>query len=165
MSANAAPKSFDVDGKVDPSLWFVHYKGKITAPFTGRFRFIGRADNLIAVRFDGKNVLVNGLGMKVFDGAFPGVKLWPNEKHTSMSDWISVTLGQTYEMEVALSEWGGQFFAVLFVEEEHPQKPYPQGTLPVFQAKRDVDILPYGAKDRWRVPVPAPKNTLIFQSK
>jgi len=53
---------------------------------------------------------------------------------------------------------------VLFVEEEHPKAPYPKGTLPVFQARRDLDFMPYGS-DRWKVPVPAPKNTLIFVAK
>jgi len=166
MDANKAPEAFEVAGKVQPTLWFVHYKGKLVAPFTGRFRFIGRGDNLIAVRFNGKNVLVNALGGKQFDRSFPGMQFWPGDKHrnTTMSDWITITVGETCDMEVALSEWGGKFEAVLFVEEEHPKAPYPQGTLPVFQARRDLDFMPYGS-DRWKVPVPAPKNTLIFVAK
>jgi len=166
MDANEAPAAFNVAGKVKPTLWFVHYKGRVVAPFTGRFRFIGRSDNLMAVRFDGKNVLVNTLRSPTFNADFPGMQRWSGDRQndTSVSDWISVTLGQTYDMEVALSEWGGKFEAVLFVEEEHPQKPYPPGTLPVFQARRDMDFIPYGS-DRWKVPVPAPKNTLIFQAK
>jgi len=88
-------------------FWLVHYKGKLVAPFTGRFRFIGRGDNLIAVRFNGKNVLVNALGGKQFDRSFPGMQFWPGDKHrnTTMSDWITITVGETCDMEVALSEW------------------------------------------------------------
>ena len=43
-----------------PSAWLAVYRGRVIAPKTGKFRFIGMADDFIAVRFDSKTVLEAG---------------------------------------------------------------------------------------------------------
>lgn len=43
-----------------PGGWCVVYRGKVRAPKTGKFRFIGTGDDYIAVRFDRKLVLSAG---------------------------------------------------------------------------------------------------------
>ncbi|MBR5895240.1 MAG: hypothetical protein IKZ13_06845 [Akkermansia sp.] len=43
-----------------PSGWCVVYRGKVRAPKTGKFRFIGMGDDCIAVRFNRKLVLEGG---------------------------------------------------------------------------------------------------------
>ncbi len=58
--ATCAPYAFQVEKKVDPSGWCVIYRGKVRAPKTGRFRFVGAGDDLVAVRFDKKLVLEAG---------------------------------------------------------------------------------------------------------
>ena len=66
--ANYAPLAFGV-GNADkpvsqweckPSAWVAVYRGKVLAPVTGKFRFIGTGDDFLAVRFGGKTVLDAG---------------------------------------------------------------------------------------------------------
>ena len=44
----------------EPSAWLSVYRGKVIAPKTGKFRFIGTGDDFLAVRFNGKTVLEAG---------------------------------------------------------------------------------------------------------
>jgi hypothetical protein len=60
MSAGEAPKAFNAEKEVQPSRWVVVYKGVVIAPRTGRFRFVGSADDMLAVRFAGKMALDGG---------------------------------------------------------------------------------------------------------
>jgi hypothetical protein len=163
MDANKAPEAFGQGGKIAPVLWFIHYKGKVIPQFSGRFRFIGRGDNLLAVRFDGLNVLVDTLSGHRFEKLFPGVKSYELEpQSSSASRWIEVSKGKSYDMEVALSEWGGLFQALLFVEREQPESSYPKGKLPVFQLNLEVPILPLGG-NRQQIPAPLPMTTPLFK--
>ncbi|MBE6420277.1 MAG: hypothetical protein E7031_09120 [Akkermansiaceae bacterium] len=43
-----------------PSAWLAVYRGRVIAPKTGKFRFIGTGDDLLAVRFNGETVLEAG---------------------------------------------------------------------------------------------------------
>ena len=43
-----------------PSAWLAVYRGRVIAPKTGKFRFIGTGDDFFAVRFDRKTVLDAG---------------------------------------------------------------------------------------------------------
>ncbi len=58
--ATCAPYAFKVSEKVQPSGWCVVYRGKVRAPKTGRFRFVGGGDDLVAVNFNKKTVLESG---------------------------------------------------------------------------------------------------------
>ncbi len=57
MSANAAPKAFDVADQVKPSYWICVYRGQIVAPEDGKFRFWGLADDVLVVRVNRRLVL------------------------------------------------------------------------------------------------------------
>ncbi len=46
--------------KVQPSDWVVIYRGVVTAPKSGTFRFVGMGDDVIMVRFNNKLVLESG---------------------------------------------------------------------------------------------------------
>ena len=43
-----------------PNAWLIVYRGRVIAPRTGKFRFIGTGDVYLGVRFNGKNVLEAG---------------------------------------------------------------------------------------------------------
>ena len=59
-AATEAPKAFKCEGKVKDSRWCAIYRGKVAAPKSGTFRFVGAGDDAIVVRFDGKNVFDYG---------------------------------------------------------------------------------------------------------
>lgn len=58
--ASAAPKAYRCDDKVKPSRWAAIYRGRVIAPKTGRYRFVGLADDALVVRFNNENVLDYG---------------------------------------------------------------------------------------------------------
>lgn len=49
--ASYAPVAFKCQDKCKPSAWAVVYRGKVKAPKTGWFRFVGTGDDVLAVRF------------------------------------------------------------------------------------------------------------------
>ncbi len=56
--AKYGPLAFQCDPKkVKPSAWVAIYRGKVRAPKSGKFRFIGTGDDLLCVRFAKKMVL------------------------------------------------------------------------------------------------------------
>lgn len=59
-SANDAPKAYGCEDKVKPSRWIAIYRGKVRAPKSGTFRFVGAGDDVIAVRFNNQNVFDYG---------------------------------------------------------------------------------------------------------
>ncbi|MEK0446980.1 MAG: hypothetical protein RLZZ399_2301 [Verrucomicrobiota bacterium] len=156
LSAVEAPKAFGVADEVKPSLWVVHYQGKVAAPKSGTFRFRGSAADWMIVRFDGKPAYDGGLDGSVFE-------LDP-ETHQSKSRWISLSAGKTYDMEVLIGTYPGSVvYASLFMEEK--DRPYEKDTrgepiLPLFQiGKTDP---PQIAADAKHAP-PFAKEPVIFQ--
>ncbi len=146
--AEYAPHAFNCADKVKPSAWAVIYRGKIVAPKTGKFRFVGIADDVIAVRFNRKMVLeagwsiptVNqsnrGLGTEkgyyadVAAGKYadkkdyqflqvPGVGNWNSQVGgLTAGNVFSVREGQTYPIEIFISEIpGGAFGFALLIED------------------------------------------------
>jgi hypothetical protein len=60
ISADAAPKAFGCDEAVKGRCWIALYRGSVIAPKTGKFRFVGAADDLIVVRFNKRNQFEHG---------------------------------------------------------------------------------------------------------
>ncbi len=60
IPAQEAPKAFRCEDEVKPSTWVAIYGGSVVAPRTGKFRFVGSADDILAVRFNGERVFDYG---------------------------------------------------------------------------------------------------------
>ncbi|MDR0535478.1 MAG: hypothetical protein LBG65_03885 [Puniceicoccales bacterium] len=131
MSAEAAPKSFKADGMAG-KRWIAHYKGSVVAPFSGKMRFVGMADDWITVRWGKKNLLVAGYPAS-HTGSYVSGTPRKGAKPPAMPDgvgdsfpygfrrpnfqtgpWFNVSKGSTYEIEIAIGETpGGEFCATL----------------------------------------------------
>ena len=145
IDAAKAPAAFSVEKEVKPSHWVIHYKGNVIAPRDGKFRFVGRGDNLLAVRFDGKNAFVQSPQRELTVSEFPGVTFDAKEA-VAKGAWFQVERGKTYPIEILLAKIPqGLFSSLLMIEEENPMTPYPKRTFkpefpayPVFQVKKGV---------------------------
>ena len=60
IAASEAPKAYLCEREVKPAAWVCIYSGNVVAPFTGKFRFVGAADDVMFVRFNKEIVLDYG---------------------------------------------------------------------------------------------------------
>ena len=130
MNADQGPLAFGLGGRVQPKMWTVHYKGNVVPTESGTFRFVGFADDIMVVRFNGRVVLdcgstnPSGHGPQSFY-ATAGVQLDPKMgwyKGLGRGEPFQVTGGESYPMEVLIGEWpGGDFKAWLMIEKDGVQ--------------------------------------------
>ncbi|MDR2863624.1 MAG: hypothetical protein LBV54_07115 [Puniceicoccales bacterium] len=146
-NAGEAPAAFEAAG-VEASRWMVHYKGTVSAPFTGKFRFAGTADDWITVRWQNQLVLDSGydiMGTPTASkskgkSAPPKVArsgdtfvMFPGRPPMQTSQWLDVRQGSSYQIEIAMGETpGGEFYAVLAYE-----KASEKGKLYLFRMSPD----------------------------
>ncbi len=144
IDANEAPKAFGVGNIVAPRMWPVHYKGQVTAPEDGTYRFVGFADNVMAVAVNSQTVLVSYIrgssvpcqwtknNPKARSNAFLNFREPPFD-----GDWIDFKKGQPVDLDIILGERpGGGFCAFLMIEkkgETYKKSKSGKPILPVFQ--------------------------------
>ncbi len=74
--ARYGPRAYQCDPRrVHPSAWVAIYRGRVKAPKSGKFRFVGAGDDLLCVRFNKKTVLEVGW-------AIPSVHTDARDSHT-----------------------------------------------------------------------------------
>jgi hypothetical protein len=146
INADSAPKAFGAGRNIKPSRWVIHYKGQVSPPENGTYRFCGAADDVIAAAVDGRTVLLKPLHAPV-DRTFPKTG-WRRDKdgpeegiRASTSrlyngNWIEMKADQVYDLDVLIGERpGGQFYAFLMIEKKggsyETDKDGP--VLPIFQ--------------------------------
>lgn len=145
IDAKLAPAAFQVEKEVAPERWVAHYKGKVIAPESGTFHFVGGGDDVLFVKFNGRTVL-NGccaeLGGDEQDKKL-GVKSegryhygWTNYPLTK-GDNFRAEAGQSYSVEILIGEWpGGRSHFVLLLEKEggtYEKESHGSPILPVFR--------------------------------
>src|SRR5690606_12222070 len=121
MSAAAAPEAFGLTGIVRPSKWIVIYKAQVSPPADGVYRFVGIADDVLAVAVNGKTVLVSHFG------ATPDHSRWqepsPEEAipvwagRMKRGNWFEAKKGEPIDLDVLVGEIPGNLFgAWLLIE-------------------------------------------------
>jgi hypothetical protein len=147
MNANLAPKAFGAEKMVKPSRWIIHYKGQISAPETGTYRFWGIADDVMAAAVNGKTVLVGNRR----DTRLPKtLATWhPSERdgaylgdgNLRAGDWMTLKAGEIFDLDVIIGERpGGLFNAFLMVEKQGASYEPDRGGHPIFPI---LQIAPY----------------------
>ncbi len=139
MPADAGPKAFGLENRVQPSRWLVHYKARVSPPRPGTFHFVGGGDDVLCVRFNGRLVLERNWSThsgwkseRNYDFGFSSI---PNG--FAKGDAIRVLEGEWYEVEILIGEQpGGLVFACLLMEEdgaEYERDARGNPILPVFR--------------------------------
>ena len=142
------PKKPESQWECKPAAWLAVYRGKVVAPKTGKFRFIGTGDDFFAVRFNRKTVLEAGYRAPTFfDKANPtgcfisepakraeflkkrkgyemitsitGCQKWNGEIGGLVAGAeFSVREGEEYPIEIAISEIPGGYFGFVLFIED-----------------------------------------------
>jgi len=142
MPSDAATKEFGVEKVCKGRHWIIHYTANVVPPKDGTFRFVGNADDILMVRWNGKTVLDGNLPNQSMDltvntenkifppGASSRTGPWLNA-----GTWIPMRKGEAVPMEVILGENpGGRFYAYLLIEEKGVQ--YEKGVYSLFQVQK-----------------------------
>ncbi len=138
--ASYAPVAYRCADRVAPKAWVAVYRGKVRAPKSGKFRFVGTGDDVLAVRFNRKTVLeagwcipsrndgtigsiMNEAGKKYHDEItrreenpvtyyqYPEIPKWNRELGgLTAGDVFEVKEGNTYPIEILISEVPGGAF-------------------------------------------------------
>lgn len=142
LNAESAPKAFGVEGVVKPRSWVVHYKGQVAPPADGTYRFVGAADDMLAVAVNRRVVLVGNLPSTKFarldwkPAADPGPRpaAHPGAVY---GDWIELSADRPVDIDILVGERpGGIFNALLLYEkkgEAYPRNGKGEIVLPLFQ--------------------------------
>lgn len=158
--ASYGPEAFQCneqeDGrKVAPSGWVVVYRGVVTAPESGFFRFVGMGDDTLMVRFNNKLVLEAGWSIPTRGDMVLGTKRTYQEEMISNKNkrafyqykqtphWnrvlggipagevFKVKKGEKYPIEILVSEIpGNEFGFCLLVEKVKSPGTAPRGIVP-----------------------------------
>ena len=143
MDAGLAPKAFGAEKTVKPSEWIIHYKGEVSPPSPGTYRFWGAADDVLAVAVNGKTELVccrpdthvpnDGWTQKSTE-IVPGSE---GDDPLRPGDWFTLAAGDIMDLDVIIGERpGGAFNAYLLIEkqgENYAKDAQGHLILPIFQ--------------------------------
>lgn len=142
ISADEAPKAFNLADKVKGRRWVVVYRGRVIPPQDGRYRFVGFADDTLIVRFNGRLVLDGGLvgatgDNKAREKDFYQQEGMPGVFHTYWGDTVTVKAGTSYSIDIMIGERpGGSFAASLLLEkigEQYEKDSKGAPKLPIFK--------------------------------
>jgi hypothetical protein len=141
LNADMAPQAFGVQKYVEGTRWVALYKGQVSPPEPGTYRFWGIADDIMAVAVNGKTVLV---------GQRPDMKLpktnWQASERDGAhagdgelrpGDWITIKAGDIIDLDIMVGDRpGGVFNVFMMVEKqggtyESDHRGHP--ILPIFQ--------------------------------
>lgn len=122
MPDEEAGKAFN-EPATGPGMWIAHYTGTVNPPVSGKFRFVGWGDNLLAVRLGSKVVLdASDIGyLKSRDNRQGRGKVsFPKKGDTPLlaGSWFEITAGSSLKMDVILGDEGGIYCAGLLLEQE-----------------------------------------------
>ena len=129
-----ALKAFGVEKEVKPEHFVIHYKGYVTAPKSGTFRFraVGSGSGLF-IRFNEKNVFASRDLSSIYNVtsfAFKNTDLPTDLKHTTLGlqagPWMQVQANQRYPIEVLMDCNNTHFYECIMIEDRTPDTPYPR---------------------------------------
>ena len=161
VQSTEAPEKFGVSRNIEAARWIAIYRGKIVYTNDITFRFVGRGDDFMFVRFGGKVVLNASHGD---DNAI--VRSFENCQSSSVDnrkwkcgpgrmrvgDWVTLKANEPKELEILIAESpGGIFMAMLMVQVQgvdYPKSERGNPILPMFRTaptpQHLIDEINYG---------------------
>lgn len=123
MPADGGPKAFGQEKFVAPKFWLIRYRGRVSPPSGGSWRFWGYAGEVCAVAINGKTVLVaNHVDVKTPRTNWKSAEA-PGQPAGSgrlvAGDWVDLRAGGFVDIDILIGErGGGTFDCFLLVEKK-----------------------------------------------
>lgn len=128
--AEEGPSFFNAEKEIQPRGWIAHYRGIVTVPKSGTYRFSGGGDDFVHVMINGKTVFNYYQTLESLDPKAKGYKPGqPTARRKApftranwwirYGDWVELKAGQQIKLDIAVGETpGGQVGFLLQLEEE-----------------------------------------------
>jgi hypothetical protein len=142
--AAKGPEYFGAKDTIKPSGWIAVYRGRLSAPESGRYRFRGASDDYMVALVNNRRNLVAcwpGLHETVADGFREGKQNGSNKSPLGSASlhcgkWIDLKAGEPFDFTLAIGERpGGMVGFILEIEkEDETYRTAPDGRkiLPLF---------------------------------
>ena len=138
--SSLVPSFFD-EPDIPGAYWMTLYKGKLVSKEGMTFRFMGWGDGSMAVRVDGKIVVMSGWLAEegeFWQSSSVDDRRWQvSNGYWAAGDWITLEPGKPLDMEVLFAEGGGLGALYLAVQQkgvEYPHRPNrPEPIFPAFK--------------------------------
>lgn len=98
------PKKPESQWECKPAAWIAVYRGRVIAPKSGKFRFIGTGDDFFAVRFNRKTVLEAGYRIATYYDKKNPNRCWISGDPAKREAFLKDRKG--YEMITSIKECG-----------------------------------------------------------
>lgn len=143
MNSDEVPKAFGVEKLVKPTRWLIHYKGQVSAPAPGTYRFWGASDDVLIVAINSKTELVAcypDIQDKVKENCWQqterdGAQVVNQRLHPG--DWFTVGANEIIDFDALTGDRpGGQYYAFLLIEKKgdtYQRDSDHNPILPIFQ--------------------------------
>jgi hypothetical protein len=136
LKASEGPKAFGQEKEVAPELWLIHYKGKVSAPTSGTWRFWGYGGEVCAVAIDRKTVLVSNHPLVLtprtnWESPEPPGRVGGSGRLVA-GDWIDLRVGQFVDIDILIGERGGFTFDCFLLIEKRGESYGTKDGLPLF---------------------------------
>lgn len=126
-NASDGPSFFGAKDSIKPSGWVAHYRGSVTVPRSGTYRFSGLGDDYLVVYVNGRMRLaacwsdIQPAIAGRWDATEPTGKFQSHIDGMRLvyGDWIPLKAGQTIDLDIAIGERpGGKVGFILHIEEK-----------------------------------------------
>ena len=148
IPSEMAPKAFGVDKYCQGGFWLAHYKGQVTPPKDGTYRFVGWSDCQIVVAVNGKLALVASYWkdkpMLNVSCERAASAFYPGGEGLKAGPWFDMKASEPVDLDVLWGDNGGICSCFLLVQEKGANYALDSGgypILPVFQ------VAPYNTPD------------------
>jgi hypothetical protein len=138
MDAGEAPRAFGMQDVIKPAQWVVYYKGQVSPPEDGNYRFLAYSDDFMAVAVNGRTVCIGArFDPKTWRPTEKGPRVAAANGNLTYGDWIPLKKDEPIDLDVIIGECpGGLFCAFLLYEKqgvEYPKDAVGQPKYPLFQ--------------------------------
>jgi hypothetical protein len=145
IDSHEGPKAFGVEQNDEPpGMWVARYRGRVSPPETGTYRFVAAGDDIMYIRFDGKLVIDHCLYNRSVLKE-PQIYTYPSFHYVShgfaRGEPMRLMAGQYYDIDILVGDYVPiDMWAFILIEKEGTTYQTDEGgapILPVFRLSSD----------------------------
>lgn len=138
--ARNAPIAFGVENVMKPASWVVHYKGQVSPPEDGTYRFLCFSDDMMVVAVNGEVVCEGSHGAHPYysnwreDAGQRGPKVPTRWKGNPLiyGEWIELKKDEPVDLDVLVGERPGGWFSAFLLYQRKGESYEMENGVPLY---------------------------------